>query len=230
MATPETRSTRGAELLGLVAFAVALMLLIALATFDPRDPAPFFKAGVDGPARNFIGPFGAFLAEMLIPQLFGVSSMLLPIVLGLLGWKLFWCKPIDAPYTKAIGNLLLLLSLAGLFALAFGTVSYEGEPVRAGGAIGEILAALLVADFSRTGAYILAATSLFVASSSRRSSRSRPSSRARACGWASGSGRCRPPGPTTARASARRSSAATSSASTPRRRTPRGAGCPASGR
>ena len=87
MATPETRSTRGAELLGLVAFAVALMLLIALATFDPRDPAPFFKAGVDGPARNFIGPFGAFLAEMLIPQLFGVASMLLPIVLGLLGLK-----------------------------------------------------------------------------------------------------------------------------------------------
>ncbi len=163
MATPETRSTRGAELLGLVAFAVALMLLIALATFDPRDPAPFFKAGVEGPARNFIGPFGAFLAEMLVPQLFGVASMLLPIVLGLLGWKLFWCKPIDAPYTKAVGNLLLLLSLAGLFALTFGTVSFEGEPVRAGGAVGEILASLLVADFSRTGAYILAATGLFVA-------------------------------------------------------------------
>jgi S-DNA-T family DNA segregation ATPase FtsK/SpoIIIE len=163
MATPETRSTRGAELLGLVAFAVALMLLIALATFDPRDPAPFFKAGVEGPARNFIGPFGAFLAEMLVPQLFGVASMLLPIVLGLLGWKLFWCRPIDAPYTKAVGNLLLLLSLAGLFALTFGTVSFEGEPVRAGGAVGEILASLLVADFSRTGAYIMAATGLFVA-------------------------------------------------------------------
>jgi S-DNA-T family DNA segregation ATPase FtsK/SpoIIIE len=163
MATTESRSTRGAELLGLVAFAVALMLLIALATFDPRDPAPFFKAGVEGPARNFIGPFGAFLAEMLIPQLFGVASMLFPIVLGLLGWKLFWCRPVDAPYTKAVGNLLLLLSLASLFALTFGTVSFEGEPVRAGGAVGEILAGLLVNDFSRTGAYILAATSLFVA-------------------------------------------------------------------
>ena len=44
MATAESKSTRAAELLGLVAFAVALMLLIALATFDPRDPAPFFKA------------------------------------------------------------------------------------------------------------------------------------------------------------------------------------------
>ena len=118
---------RGAELLGLVAFALALMLLIALATFDPRDPAPFFKAGVEGPARNFIGPFGAFLAEMLIPQLFGLAALLLPIVLGLLGWKLFWCKPIDAPYTKAVGNGILLTSLAGLLSLAVGTVELRGR-------------------------------------------------------------------------------------------------------
>ncbi len=157
------RSTRGAELLGLVAFALALMLLIALATFDPRDPAPFFKAGVEGPARNFIGPFGAFLAEMLIPQLFGLGALLLPIVLGLLGWKLFWCRPIEAPYTKAVGNGALLVSLSGLLALAVGTITFEGEPVRAGGAVGELVSAFLVADFSRTGAYILCATALFVA-------------------------------------------------------------------
>src|SRR5512144_1325495 len=119
MATPvETRPSHGAELLGLVAFALALMLLIALATFDPRDPAPFFKAGVEGPARNFIGPFGAFLAEMLVPQLFGLAALLLPLVLGLLGWKLFWCRPLEAAYTKASGVTLLLLSLTGLLALS----------------------------------------------------------------------------------------------------------------
>ncbi|HEY7923546.1 MAG TPA: DNA translocase FtsK 4TM domain-containing protein [Vicinamibacteria bacterium] len=159
----EARSNRGAELLGLVAFALALMLLIALATFDPHDPAPFFKAGADGSARNFIGPFGAFLAEMLIPQLFGVAALLLPLALGLAGWKLFWCRPIEAPYTKAVGNVCLLLMLAALLALSFGTVPFEGEPVRAGGATGELLAALLIADFGRTGAYIVAATGLFVA-------------------------------------------------------------------
>ncbi len=38
----DSRPARHSELLGLVAFALALMLLIALATFDPRDPAPFF--------------------------------------------------------------------------------------------------------------------------------------------------------------------------------------------
>ncbi len=118
----DTKSARS-ELLGGIAFAVALMLLIALATFDPRDPAPFFKAGVEGPARNFIGPFGAFLAELLVAQLFGLSALLLPLVLGLVGWKLFWRRPLEAPYTKATGNALLLLSLAGFLALAFGSVS-----------------------------------------------------------------------------------------------------------
>ncbi len=159
----ESRKGSRAELLGLVSFAVALMLLIALTTFDPRDPAPFFKAGVDGPARNFIGPFGAFLAELLVSQLFGVAALLLPLVLGLLGWKLFWCRPIDAPYTKAFGNGLLLLSLAAFLSLAFGTMSYENEPVRAGGASGELLAGLLVNDLSRTGAFIVVTTALFVA-------------------------------------------------------------------
>jgi S-DNA-T family DNA segregation ATPase FtsK/SpoIIIE len=139
------------------------MLLIALATFNPHDPAPFFRAGAAAPARNFIGPVGAFLAELLIPQLFGVAALLLPIVFGLFGWKLFWCRPIEAPYTKAFGILLLLLALTGFLALTFGAVSFEGEPVRAGGAAGEAVASLLTAEFSRTGAYIVVATSLFVA-------------------------------------------------------------------
>src|SRR5215470_366698 len=158
-----TTSTRRAELLGLTAFAVALMLLISLSTFNPTDPAPFFKAGTTGPARNFIGPVGAFLAELLVPQLFGVAAMLLPLVLGLTGRKLFWCRPIDAPYTKAAGLVLLLASLTAFLSLTFGNVTIEGEAVRAGGAVGELMAGLLTTEFNRTGAYIVVATSLFVA-------------------------------------------------------------------
>ncbi|HKC11046.1 MAG TPA: DNA translocase FtsK [Vicinamibacteria bacterium] len=162
MGTEPRRSTRGAELLGFLSFGLALMLLISLATFNPHDPALFFRAGATGPARNFIGPAGAFLAELLVPQLFGVTALLLPLVLGLAGWKLFWCKPIEAPYTKGAGLLLMLLSLTAFATLTFGTVIFETEPVRAGGAVGELLAALLTKDFNRTGAYIVVATTLFV--------------------------------------------------------------------
>ncbi len=157
-----TKSRRLSEFLGLLSFGLALMLLTSLATYDPSDPAVFFKAGRGGPVRNFIGPLGAFLAELLIPQLFGLAALLLPLVLGLLGWKLFWCRPLEAAYTKASGVTLLLLSLTALLALSVGTVAVESEPVRAGGAIGELLSARMVAGVNRPGAYILLATALFV--------------------------------------------------------------------
>jgi DNA segregation ATPase FtsK/SpoIIIE, S-DNA-T family len=162
MANSKT-SARLTEFLGLMSFALALMLLISVATYHPADPAPFFKAGASGPAHNFIGPIGAFLAELLVPQLFGMASLLLPLVLAVAGWKLFWCRPIDAPYTKACGLALLLLALTAILALTFGQLQVQGESVRAGGAVGALLASLLTASFNRTGAFIVVATSLFVA-------------------------------------------------------------------
>jgi S-DNA-T family DNA segregation ATPase FtsK/SpoIIIE len=157
-----TKSRRLSEFLGLLSFGLALMLLTSLATYDPADPAVFFKAGHGGPARNFIGPLGSFLAELLIPQLFGLAALMLPLVLALVGWKLFWCRPLEAAYTKATGVTLLLLSLTALLALSVGAVAVDKEPVRAGGAVGELLAARLVAGVNRPGAYILLATLLFV--------------------------------------------------------------------
>ena len=162
MPNTQRRSTRLAEFVGLCLFALALLLLIGLVTYNPHDPAPFFKAGASGPARNFIGPVGAFLAEMLIPQLLGIAALLIPMVLGIAGWKLFWCRPIEAPYTKAAGLVVLQLALCAFLALTFTTLTLEGEPIRAGGAVGELLAAMLLGSFNRMGAYIVVATSLFM--------------------------------------------------------------------
>ena len=140
------------------------MLLIALATFDPRDPAPFFKAGADGPARNFIGPFGAFLAELLIPQLFGLAALLLPLVLGLAGLEALLVpadrrplhegrrQPRAAALPRRVpGARLRHRRLRGRARARRAAPWASSWP------------ALLVADFSRTGAYIVVATALFVA-------------------------------------------------------------------
>jgi S-DNA-T family DNA segregation ATPase FtsK/SpoIIIE len=158
----DARNRRLAEFLGLLSFGVSLMLLISLGTYNPADPAPFFKAGTTGPARNFIGPIGAFLAELLVPQLFGFAALLLPLVLGWVGWSLFWCRPFDAPFTKGAGLLAMLLSTTALLSMAVGTVAFGGETLRAGGATGELLSSFLIASFNRTGAYIILATCLFV--------------------------------------------------------------------
>jgi len=156
--------SRRTEFLGLLCFALALMLFVSLGTYSPDDPVMFFKAGSgDGPVHNFIGPTGAFLAELLVPQLFGLAAILIPLALGSLGWSFFWCRPIRAPYTKAAGLLLLLLSLTVFFALTFDTVRIKDEAVRTGGAVGQGLATILTSNFSRGGAFIIDCTAFLTA-------------------------------------------------------------------
>jgi S-DNA-T family DNA segregation ATPase FtsK/SpoIIIE len=157
------KSTWLQELLGLSAIGVSLLFLISLVTFDPRDPAPFFKAGEAAAARNFIGPFGAFIAELLVPQLFGFAALIVPLTLALTGWKLFWCRPLQAPFTRVIGASLLLGSLTGLLTLGVGTVTLRGEAVRAGGALGEVCAAGLSSRLGTLGAFIVLTVALLAA-------------------------------------------------------------------
>ncbi len=158
------KPSRAAEFMGVACFAFALMLLVSLGTYNPHDPAAFFKTGTSGVSvRNFIGPFGAFLAELLEPQLFGLAAFLIPIVLAAVGWNLFWCRPTHAPYTKALGLTLLLVSLTVFLTLSFGSITLHEETMSAGGAVGLLLTSMLTESFNRTGAYIIVISSMAIA-------------------------------------------------------------------
>ena len=67
--------------------ALALILFVALASYDRSDPA-FSSTGQPGPVTNLIGPFGAWLSDLLF-VLFGAPAFLFPVMLGLAGWALF---------------------------------------------------------------------------------------------------------------------------------------------
>ena len=88
-------SRRVSEFLGVVLFAVALVWLIALATFDPQDAVWFFNTGGTVPPANFVGQVGSFLAEVSF-QIVGYAAYLIPIFLLVFGWHYFWCRTIDA--------------------------------------------------------------------------------------------------------------------------------------
>ena len=62
----------------------------------------FFNTGGDAQPVNFAGRIGAFMAEFSY-QILGYSAYLIPIVLVVIGWHYFWCKSMDARYTKLIG-------------------------------------------------------------------------------------------------------------------------------
>ena len=150
------------EFLGVTLFATALVWLIALVTYNAADPVWFFNTGGQAAPANFIGRVGAFLSELSF-QTLGHASYLIPTIFVVVGWHLFWCRAIDAMYTKFVGVLLLFACLASFLSLAFGTLNVSGKVFRAGGYAGDWLAAQLADYLNRTGSIIFILTLLFLA-------------------------------------------------------------------
>ena len=153
-------SRRLSETVGVGLFAAALIWLIALASYEPSDPVWFFSTEV-GPPANFAGKVGAFLAELSF-QLLGYGSYLFPGVLAVAGWHYFWCRRMEAVYTKIIGALLVLACSSALMSLALGKVDTGHGALRAGGYVGEFLAAFMAEYLSRSGSLIVILSVLFV--------------------------------------------------------------------
>ena len=157
-----TLSRRLSEFFGVALFGAALIWLIALATYEPTDSVWFFSAGSGAAPVNFAGRVGAFLAELSF-QLLGYASYLIPAAMVIMGWHYFWCREVDAQYTKLVGVGLLFGCFSSLFSLAFGSVEVAGKSFRTGGYIGEWLASGLSDYLNRTGSIIVILTLSFLA-------------------------------------------------------------------
>jgi S-DNA-T family DNA segregation ATPase FtsK/SpoIIIE len=142
-------------------FAAALTWLIALASYTPSDPVWFFNTGTDGPPANFVGRVGAFSGELSY-QLFGYAAFLIPVVLVVTGWQYFWCRALDAPYTKVVGAALLFGCVSSFLTLVLGPGEGNGRSLRPGGFLGDVLAGQLTASLNRTGSIIFIVTALFL--------------------------------------------------------------------
>ena len=154
-------SRRFREFVGVALFAVALIWLIALVSYEPADPVWFFSTGAHADPANFAGRVGAFLAELSF-QLFGYASYVIPAVLVGIGWHSFWCRDVDAAGTKATGAALLFACISAFLSLVFGTLDVAGKPFRAGGYGGEWLAGELSEYLNRTGSVVVILTLIFL--------------------------------------------------------------------
>jgi S-DNA-T family DNA segregation ATPase FtsK/SpoIIIE len=151
--------------------ALAAIVLIALISFDKNDPS-FATTGEPGPISNFIGPFGAHVAGLLV-MLFGAPAFLFPVMIAFAGWLLYKDRaaaPGEAQSRatlafRGIGFLLTLATSCGLASLHFTIASY---PSSAGGILGSIVGDGLASGLSFLGATLLllalwlAGVSLFV--------------------------------------------------------------------
>src|SRR5689334_4006586 len=157
-----TLSRRISEFLGVALFALALIWLISLVTYEPTDPVWFFTTDALHPPANFVGRVGAFLSELSF-QLAGYAAYLIPAVIAWGGWYYFWCQPFDAIYTKAIGVALFFGCSTSFLSLAFGSTDVQGKNFDAGGSLGAWLGSWFAEYLNRTGSIIVVLTLMVLA-------------------------------------------------------------------
>jgi DNA segregation ATPase FtsK/SpoIIIE, S-DNA-T family len=156
-----TVSRRLSEFIGVALFGAALIWIIALATYEPSDPAWFFSTGISAAPENFAGRVGAFLAEFSF-QLFGYGAYLVPAFFVIVGWHYFWCRHLEARGTKATGAAFLFVCVSAFLSLVFGGVDIDGKRFRAGGYAGDWLSGPLAEYLNQTGSVIVVLTLIFL--------------------------------------------------------------------
>ncbi len=153
------------ELKGLLLIAAAFLLGLSLLSYHPTD-ASLTSASTASTVRNLIGWVGASVADGLF-QLIGLSAYLVPVLIGLGGWRWFW-RP-AAPLSKAqtIGWGLLTVTLMPLASMLLPALPLLADrPLvdgRAGGWLGALLAQGLHLSLGNIGSMILLFTFLAAA-------------------------------------------------------------------
>ncbi len=120
--------------------ALALILWVALFTYDPADPG-FTQATSTTEVSNGVGRVGALIADLLF-NLFGRPAYLFTLMVLYLGWMIFNEQKTQQPLTRADfalrfgGFVATLVTSCALATLHFSAVGFRET---AGGVVGQVV-------------------------------------------------------------------------------------------
>ena len=149
------------EVGGIVCFFTAIILALALFTFNVNDPG-WSHTGTSAEVNNSVGRAGAFFADISLSW-FGYMAYLIPALLLAGGWILFSEHRRKKPrkyqpfaFIQVIGIALLLLTASGLADLHFGVTNNAlPENIYGGGILGSKVASSLVVLLNALGTTLL---------------------------------------------------------------------------
>ena len=137
--------------------ALSLYLLLALISFDSRDPGWSYVGNVDA-VRNAAGRAGAFSADLLL-GLFGYMAYLFPVLVGFWATKVLRERHAGLPGSwplfslRLVGFMLTMLAGTALSYMHF-TVG-EALPEGAGGILGHEVGAAALDGFNPLGGSLI---------------------------------------------------------------------------
>jgi DNA segregation ATPase FtsK/SpoIIIE, S-DNA-T family len=155
-----TENKRFNELVGFVGLSLAILLTLSLLSYSPHDASFNVSAPMptSGPARNWIGPFGAHMADLFF-QFCGFAAFFFPVAMFVVAMRWFRSQVLEAPVAKTIGFSMLLTSVSAELALVRLSASWLVPDVRGalppGGFFGVLLADSMRAVFGPIGANLV---------------------------------------------------------------------------
>ena len=139
----------------IVSCVFAFFLLLAMASFHPADPG-WSQAGLQSDVKNWVGPIGAWFADILF-FILGSFAYSLPFCCAFLGWFLFQQTKtlLEIDYLtiglRLIGAILFVLGATGLLSLNVEDI----HNYTSGGMVGDVLSSSLIPYFSMLGTTLL---------------------------------------------------------------------------
>ncbi|MGI5310265.1 DNA translocase FtsK 4TM domain-containing protein [Rheinheimera sp. WS51] len=141
---------------GLILFSgMALFILLALLSFDPADPS-WSQTGYQNTVNNYTGPFGAWLADLLLLY-FGWIAYLVPFMVAGAGFLLFkrFHNLLQLDYLilglRLIGIVLTVVTATAISSLNFNDIFYFSS----GGVVGDVVSHLLMPHLNFIGTSVV---------------------------------------------------------------------------
>jgi S-DNA-T family DNA segregation ATPase FtsK/SpoIIIE len=129
----------------------AILISIALISFDPADPS-WSQTAWDGDVKNLGGQFGAWVADSLF-FVFGSIAYPLPIAISVMTWVFFRKRTEEEPIdfvlwgTRLLGLVIVTITSCGLADINFDDIWYFSS----GGVIGDVITNLALPMFNLLG-------------------------------------------------------------------------------
>lgn len=175
-AAPQS-TARKTSIAAILLMTVALLLFLALISYNPADEAnadlrftdlykvftgdPVVRAKADT-AHNLLGLIGSMMSEFLIKSTIGYSVLCLPLLMLLFGWTIFRRKELGRVFV--ITNYTLVYAV--LFSATFGMLRLISQGDWMGmewsGVVGDFLALILSQLLGKTGGSIVLLTGLAI--------------------------------------------------------------------
>ena len=153
--TPLSGTQRIFEAVLIAITLLAAYLLLALLTYHPADPG-WSQTSWEGDVKNLAGSAGAWIADITMFT-FGAFSYLVPPLLVLLGWSLFWrpSRLLEVDYltlsVRIVGFILTVLGMSAIASMNFNDM----QNFSAGGLVGDVIASAVIPLFGGVGANLM---------------------------------------------------------------------------